>query len=98
MQIEHSSFYSFVKLSEQQRRRLLKEKGTLLDTENNADNIVKLYFLDGFYVEEIIPLNSPGTSEIVPFKRGYKLESYRATESDNSSIKPNSSKKFLFLA
>lgn len=70
------SFYNFVKLDQIQKLRLLKEQGIFLDSDNEKDTITKLYFLNGFFVEEILSRKDQEIVDIIPYKQGYKIENY----------------------
>jgi hypothetical protein len=70
------SFYDFIKLSKTRQTSLLKEKGILLDFDNENNIVTRLYFLNGFFVEEIMNQQS-SLSEIIPYKQGYRIESYQ---------------------
>ena len=83
MDTNNASFYAFIRLSEKERRNVLKQRGVLLDTDVNNNITVNLYSLDGFYVEETFTGSAKDEAELLPFKRGYKVESY----SDNTPAK-----------
>jgi hypothetical protein len=68
------TFYSFVKMKDVQKDTVLRSKGILLDKDTENGKTINLYFLDGFFVEEIISGNEK--REIIPFKQGYRIESY----------------------
>ena len=81
------SFYTFAKLNKQQQLKLLKQKGIYLDHDCEKDTIIKLYFLQGFFVEEIISLTTNKVIYIIPYKQGYKIESFMDRKKESFSEK-----------
>lgn len=76
------SFFDFIKLNKTEQGKLLIERGIFLDMDNEKDTITRLYFLDGFFVEEIICKNNSEVVELIPFKQGYKIESFLGGRKD----------------
>lgn len=70
------SFYDFAKLNREQKEMLLKEEGILLDLESDTKTFTRLYYLDSFFVEEVVNRNSNEIIDIIPYKQGYKLSSF----------------------
>jgi len=70
------SFYDFVKLNIHEQSELLLEEGVILDLDSDYDTLTRLYFLDGFFVEEIICKRTNEVLEVIPYKQGYKLKSF----------------------
>ncbi len=70
------SFYDFVRLNMHQQSRLLLAEGIILDQDNDYDTLTRLYFLDGFFVEEIVCKSTNELTDIIPYKQGYKLKSF----------------------
>jgi hypothetical protein len=70
-----NAFNSFVKLAMNEQALLLEEKGLKLDTEFDDNQVINLYFLNGFFVEEIRSACNKIVA-ILPYKRGYKLETF----------------------
>lgn len=70
------SFNSFVKYAPKTQSDILKKTGLLLDTDFEKDTIVNLYFLSGFFVEEIIDKNTRELQFVLPFKQGFKIRNY----------------------
>lgn len=70
------SFYDFVKLSTSQQSALLKEKGLFLDLDSEKSTLTKLYFMNGFFVEEITHRRLNSVVEIIPYRQGYRIENY----------------------
>ncbi|MCE3225520.1 MAG: hypothetical protein K0S32_71 [Bacteroidetes bacterium] len=69
-----SSFLEFSKMNEAEQVQLLREKGIVIDEERENDQLTRLYYVNGFFVEETLRDNK--TIEILPFRRGYKIDSY----------------------
>jgi hypothetical protein len=70
------SFYDFVKLTKNMQSEVLHEYGTILDLDSEKTTYTKLYFLHGFFVEEIIDRKDNSLIEIIPYKQGYRIENY----------------------
>lgn len=70
------SFQSFVKFSPERQSEILKTTGLLLDTDFEHDSIVNLYFLSGFFVEEIVDKTTRELKFVLPFKHGFKIQNY----------------------
>jgi hypothetical protein len=67
-------FYAFAKMNNHEKTTLLNHSGILLDKDLEKENSVNLYYLNGFFVEEIRTKNK--VVDIIPYKQGYRLESY----------------------
>jgi hypothetical protein len=61
-------------MNEKEQMKMLKEKGILIDEEKEQELIIRLYFVNGFFVEETTKDNK--VIEMLPFRRGYKIDSY----------------------
>jgi hypothetical protein len=70
------SFNFFVKLSKSEQTVMLKEKGIFLDLDSEKNTLTKLYFLNGFFVEEVISRKQNIVIDIIPYKQGYRIENY----------------------
>jgi hypothetical protein len=70
------SFYDFVRLNQSQQINLLKEKGLFLDLDSEKTTLTKLYFINGFFVEEVINRKKNSVIDIIPYKQGYRIENY----------------------
>lgn len=70
-----ASFYHFARMKSDEQQELLNSSGILVDTDFLSDRFIHLYFLNGFFVEVTV---CPETDkiDIVPFKQGYRMESY----------------------
>jgi len=82
------SFYDFVKLSKTQKEELLITEGVFLDLDNEKDLVTRLFFLKGFFVEEIFCRSLNEVMDIIPYKQGYRIESYLKTETCSLSDRP----------
>lgn len=67
---------SFAKEDVIRQSEILKENGIMLDRDSENDKTINLYFLKGFFVEEIISRAENKILDILPFKRGYKVEKF----------------------
>lgn len=75
-QINLQSFYDFAKLDKSQQCELLDSEAVFLDLDSDKSTFTKLYFLNGFFIEEIVCRKNNAIIDIIPFKQGYKIESY----------------------
>ncbi len=75
-QLDLQSFYEFVKLDRSQQCEILGKKATFLDLDSDKLTFTKLYFLNGFFVEEVVCRKNNTVVDVIPFKQGYKIESY----------------------
>lgn len=67
------SFYEFARLSQHQKSNELMTHGVLLDRDEEKEQAVNLYYLNGFFVEETIHNKVKTKVEIIPYKHGFKL-------------------------
>lgn len=68
-------FFRFIRLGFEEKLKALELGGTLLDTDVEGTNIVKLYFLHGFFVEQIESVCGTIT-ELIPYKNGYRIYNF----------------------
>lgn len=80
-QLNLQSFYDFAKMSKEDQCSLILKNGMFLDADIEKDSLVKLYFLNGFFVEEVVSLHEDKVIDIIPYKQGYRLESYLEVKS-----------------
>ena len=64
-------FYNFAKMSLIQKEEVLKHKGIRFDCYCENDLETNIYYLNGFYVEEIIDNKENTLQDIIPYKHGY---------------------------
>lgn len=74
--LNSQAFYDFAKLSKIRQIELLRGYGTFLDQDADEDTVTRLYFLHGFFVEEIVSEKNNEVMELIPYKQGYKLDNY----------------------
>jgi hypothetical protein len=70
------TFIEFARLDACSQRELLKDYGILLDIDFHKDVFIHLYFLNGFFIEMSISPENEEEVQIVPFRQGYRLQSY----------------------
>lgn len=75
------SFHDFNKLSITEKKELLSAEGIFLDLESEDDLVTRLYFLNGFFVEEVFSRSKNEIVELIPYKKGFKIESYLKNDS-----------------
>ncbi|MGZ3901452.1 MAG: hypothetical protein ACXVC7_03745 [Bacteroidia bacterium] len=71
-----ASFYDFAKMSLETKSSALLERATWLDEDYEEGRIINLYFMDGYFVEETFSTNTKKVIDIIPYKRGYKIERF----------------------
>lgn len=54
----------------------LMNNGVLIDNDNEKDEAINLYYINGFFVEETISKRHGMVTDIIPFKQGYRLKDY----------------------
>ncbi|MCC6371724.1 MAG: hypothetical protein IT236_12015 [Bacteroidia bacterium] len=69
-------FYEFAKMNNSEKTNILHNKAVLLDNDIEKEEAVNLYYLNGFFVEETISAKKGGVVDIIPYKHGYRLETY----------------------
>lgn len=81
----------FLQLNTKERVSLLHQKGLLIDSYVEKESRVNLYYLNGFFVEEIQNSNSTEVQDLIPYKSGYRLKTYlqRITEYENHQVLRN---------
>ncbi len=62
------TIYDYAKLSTTEKMKLIKGTALFID-QYNADCIVYVYFLNGFFIE--VTEKDGKIAEIIPYKRGY---------------------------
>lgn len=70
------SFYDFAKLNMTTQSSVLTEQGVFLDIDSESTTFTRLYFLKGFFVEEVVCRSENRVIDIIPYKQGYKIERY----------------------
>jgi hypothetical protein len=78
----------FAGLTLTQKKALLTKKACLLDSDEEKGDIVNLYFLEGFFVEEIICANTQTIKDIIPYKSGFRLSHYKRASQPSMIINP----------
>jgi len=75
-QQDSCSVFKFIKLDLEEQMNLLSNEGILVDGYDEKETSTKVYFLNGFFVEETINTRTKKVVEVLPFKQGYKTEKY----------------------
>jgi hypothetical protein len=75
-EVDTAELHSFIKQDVNSQLRTLKEKAIMLDQDSENGQSTILYFLKGFYVEETFSILDNKVIDIVPFKRGFKVERF----------------------
>lgn len=77
------SFHDFVELSPAHQAEVLRTEAQLLDTEVDGNSLVNLYYLSGFFVEEILHKTTLELQFILPYKRGFRIRNYLLDQNGN---------------
>jgi len=85
----------FVKLSDREKTSILINCALLLDSYDYKGQKTNLYFINGFFVEETINIETKKTVDVIPFLHGYRLASYINT--DNKEIATEAAFRSLFF-
>ena len=70
------SFYEFARMNNNEKTNMLVNKGVLIDKDNEKEESVNLYYLNGFFVEETISKKYGIVTDIIPFKHGYRVKTF----------------------
>lgn len=71
-----SELKNFLQLNFKERISQLHQKGLLLDSDVEKESRVNLFYLNGFFVEEIQNSISAEVEDLIPYKSGYRLKTY----------------------
>ena len=61
----------FARLEKREKIGILLSQALLVDSYKENEDRITVYFLNGFFVE--LTVNQHMVSDIIPFKRGYRL-------------------------
>jgi len=86
--LDIQSFYNFAKLTKKQQGILLNDEGIFLDLDCEKETTIRLYFLQGFFVEEIFNRNLNEIVDVIPYKQGYKIENFLKSGSCSLNERP----------
>jgi hypothetical protein len=78
-------FISFSRLPKNEQCKEIETNALLVDIELGSEKMVKLYFLNGFFVEQEIDENGQ-VLENIPFRQGYKLSLFRDHNDSSHSL------------
>ena len=87
--IKNPSILEFIKLSVEEQVCSLRKAACLLDTDKSLPLEFNLYYLNGYFVEELIDRSKEQIIEIIPFKQGYRLHSYMPVKTKQHSFFSN---------
>jgi len=74
MKTELFTIYDFARLSQAEKEEMLQNKAILIENYKDGVRIVTVYYIPGFFVEVTTCSLQQKLIDIVPYKRGYKLE------------------------
>lgn len=67
----------FMKLSPADRSRLLHSTGLLLDSDVYKGERINIFYFGGYFVEEILNYLTWELLDVIPYKSGYRLETFQ---------------------
>lgn len=76
LQLNQKTFTRFVHLKTTDKQQWLKSKGLLVDKDHDKQQVINLYYLKGFFVEEILSVSGNTLIDIIPYKHGFKSSSF----------------------
>jgi hypothetical protein len=76
LQFNPCAFQEFLKLSAAEKQWHIRNKGLLVDKDQDDERCINLYFIEGFFVEEVLCKEDNSLIELLPYTRGYKAESF----------------------
>lgn len=74
--LTNNKLKEFLSLSLTQKSKSLRSNGTLLDSDLEKNQVVRLYYYAGFFVEEFLCEKTEKVLSIVPYKNGFKVSHY----------------------
>ena len=78
------NIYDYAKLPGAEKELLLREEGLFLEKYSDGNNIVFVYYLDGFFIE--LTTKEGNIIDLIPFKRGYKLNKTKLHEIEKRNL------------
>lgn len=75
------SIVDFARLSKTQQITMLAQEAVLLDLDSEKAIITRLYFIDGFFVEEVFNRDLNEIVDIIPYRKGFRIKSFLKSES-----------------
>lgn len=94
-EINTEFFSQFIKLTPGSQENVLKSKGMVLDSDVEKEKRTILFYLQGFFVEEIRSVFDNSLIEIIPYKHGFKLQNY--SEMNGGFIPKTGHSKFVTI-
>jgi len=73
---QQTSLQRFMKMQANEKTSTLTKNGQLLDSYSHNGQKTNLYYLNGFFVEETIDLLTNKLIDLIPYKHGFRLNSY----------------------
>lgn len=70
------TIFEFAKQDHEEKITELKYEAVLLDTYMDNKNRVSIYYLHNFFVEVLTNLTEGTLIDIIPYKRGFKLNKH----------------------
>lgn len=74
----------FAKLNFIEKMALIEQKAVLIDSYPINEQHIKTYYLNDFFLEVIAGIESQYITDIIPYKRGFKVNKENASRSLNA--------------
>lgn len=74
--VETITIIDFIRLSLSEQCKILKQLGIFLESYQDKETLVKIYYVSGFFVEVTISKPELEKIEIIPYRNGYKSSHY----------------------
>jgi hypothetical protein len=71
------TIHQFAKLAKTKKEELIQKQAVFLESFTENENLVNLYYLDGFFIEITLSPLQNDPIDIIPYKRGYNIKNYR---------------------
>ena len=84
--------FEFAKLNQEKKEEILHTKAMLLECFTEKDKHFTIYYLPSFFIEVSTNIQSKNIIDIIPYRRGYKVEQ------EKDKLYENFKNKFLLVA
>jgi len=75
LKLKIMTVYNYAKLSKREQESLLNSEGLYLDLYFDNENLINVYYLNGFFIEVVLCKGM--VIDILPYKRGYEMDKRR---------------------
>ena len=84
--------FEFAKLKQEKKEEILHTQAMLLECFTDKDKHFTIYYMPSFFIEVSTNVRTKNISDIIPYRRGYKVEK------EKDKLYENFRNKFLLVA